>query len=151
MKYYSEVLEVKTWFLGEEKLEKEKNRKKKKRKERKRKIDGTTRDTCFKLISKRKKKVCTYTSSLFFFFLIGKKFFKSTSLPVKIIYQFLFFIRTIEQLSPLLFISILFITIKIITVKKFFLSRILNVFLFEINLIKIQRTFVIGEGGEGEA
>lgn len=68
MKYYSEVLEVKTWFLGEEKLEKEKNRKKKKRKERKRKIDGTTRDTCFKLISKRKKKVCTYTSSLFFFF-----------------------------------------------------------------------------------
>ena len=29
MKYYSEVLEVKTWFLGEEKLEKEKNRKKK--------------------------------------------------------------------------------------------------------------------------
>lgn len=110
-------------------------------------------NTCFKLISKRKKKVCTYTSSLFFFFffLIGKKFFKSTSLPVKIIYQFLFFIRTIEQLSPLLFISILFITIKIITVKKFFLSRILNVFLFEINLIKIQRTFVIGEGGEGEA
>lgn len=84
------------------------------------------------------------------FFLIGKKFFKSTSLPVKIIYQFLFFIRTIEQLSPLLFISILFITIKIITVKKFFLSRV-NVFLFEINLIKIQRTFVIGEGGEGEA
>lgn len=32
MKYYSEVLEVKTWFLGEEKLEKEKNRKKKKKK-----------------------------------------------------------------------------------------------------------------------
>lgn len=31
MKYYSEVLEVKTWFLGEEKLE-EKNRKKKKKK-----------------------------------------------------------------------------------------------------------------------
>lgn len=44
MKYYSEVLEVKTWFLGEEKLEKEKNRKKEKRKERKRKIDGTTRE-----------------------------------------------------------------------------------------------------------
>lgn len=41
MKYYSEVLEVKTWFLGEEKLEKEKNRKKKKRKEKKDRWNNT--------------------------------------------------------------------------------------------------------------